>query len=111
VLGRPLFGINHHEAHLYSPWIGGEPPRAQFDRFAPNVSLIVSRGHTLPVPGRGQPDHRAPRGPFARPSAGGPCVNPPCGGSSSQAMPWDFMNTMARCMWRMDTQASAGAGG
>src|SRR5450631_1493675 len=24
-LGRPFVGINHHEAHLYSPWISGEP--------------------------------------------------------------------------------------
>ena len=24
-LGKPFVGINHHEAHLYSPWIGGEP--------------------------------------------------------------------------------------
>ena len=48
-LGKPFVGINHHEAHLYSPWIGGEPWRAQFEQFAPNVSLIVSGGHTLLV--------------------------------------------------------------
>src|SRR6059036_2336244 len=26
VLQRPFFGIHHHEAHLYSPWIKGHPP-------------------------------------------------------------------------------------
>jgi N6-L-threonylcarbamoyladenine synthase len=49
VLGRPFIGINHHEAHLYSPWIVGEPPVADFGSFQPNVSLIVSGGHTLLV--------------------------------------------------------------
>jgi N6-L-threonylcarbamoyladenine synthase len=46
-LGKPFIGINHHEAHLYSPWIWGTPPRAHFEEFEPNVSLIVSGGHTL----------------------------------------------------------------
>jgi N6-L-threonylcarbamoyladenine synthase len=46
-LGVPFFGIHHHEAHLYSPWVGGSPPRSQFDRFEPNVSLIASGGHTI----------------------------------------------------------------
>src|SRR3984957_9929704 len=27
-LRKPFIGINHHEAHLYSPWIRGEPPAA-----------------------------------------------------------------------------------
>ena len=49
VLRRPFFGIHHHEAHLYSPWIGGNPPQARFEEFEPNVSLIVSGGHTLLV--------------------------------------------------------------
>jgi N6-L-threonylcarbamoyladenine synthase len=40
-LRKPFFGINHHEAHLYSPWIG------DFAAFQPNVSLIVSGGHTI----------------------------------------------------------------
>ncbi len=48
-LGVPLFGVHHHEAHLYSPWIGGTPPRSRLDIFEPNVSLIVSGGHTLLV--------------------------------------------------------------
>lgn len=48
-LNVPLLGIHHHEAHLYSPWITGNPPRAAFERFEPNISLIVSGGHTLLV--------------------------------------------------------------
>jgi len=48
-LRRPLFGIHHHEAHLYSPWIEGNPPIANFSEFQPNVSLIVSGGHTILV--------------------------------------------------------------
>ena len=49
VLRRPFLGINHHEAHLYSPWITGDPPTASFETFERNVSLIVSGGHTLLV--------------------------------------------------------------
>jgi N6-L-threonylcarbamoyladenine synthase len=48
-LRRPLFGIHHHEAHLYSPWIQGQPPAADFAAFEPHVSLIVSGGHTMLV--------------------------------------------------------------
>ena len=48
-LGKPFIGINHHEAHLYSPWISGETASADFSKFQPNVSLIVSGGHTLLV--------------------------------------------------------------
>jgi len=55
--GRPFIGIHHHEAHLYSPWIAGEPPRAEFDQFQPNVSLIVSGGHTILVHVRSELDH------------------------------------------------------
>ncbi len=47
--GIPLFGVHHHEAHLYSPWISGKPPRADWEGFQPNLSLIVSGGHTLLV--------------------------------------------------------------
>lgn len=57
-LGCPFLGIHHHEAHLYSPWIGGDPPRAIFEQFSPNVSLIVSGGHTLLVHVRAELDHR-----------------------------------------------------
>ncbi|MBC8095562.1 MAG: tRNA (adenosine(37)-N6)-threonylcarbamoyltransferase complex transferase subunit TsaD [Akkermansiaceae bacterium] len=46
-LDKPFLGINHHEAHLYSPWIAGTPPVADFAAFEPNVSLIVSGGHTM----------------------------------------------------------------
>jgi N6-L-threonylcarbamoyladenine synthase len=42
-LRKPFIGLNHHEAHLYSPWIG------DFAAFQPNVSLIVSGGHTILV--------------------------------------------------------------
>jgi len=42
-LNKPFIGINHHEAHLYSPWVG------HFSEFQRNVSLIVSGGHTLLV--------------------------------------------------------------
>ena len=30
VLRRPFVGVHHHEAHLYSPWIQGQPPVADF---------------------------------------------------------------------------------
>ena len=56
-LHKPFLGINHHEAHLYSPWITGQPPAADFDSFQPNVSLIVSGGHTMLVHVRGELDH------------------------------------------------------
>ncbi|MBI5383141.1 MAG: tRNA (adenosine(37)-N6)-threonylcarbamoyltransferase complex transferase subunit TsaD [Verrucomicrobia bacterium] len=46
-LGRPFLGVHHHEAHLYSPWISGTPPRADFGDFQPNIALIVSGGHTM----------------------------------------------------------------
>ena len=53
-LRKPFVGIHHHEAHLYSPWIEGNPPRLDFGRFQPSVSLIVSGGHTLLVHVLGQ---------------------------------------------------------
>lgn len=49
VLNVPFYGIHHHEAHLYSPWIEGVPPRNNLDSFQPNISLIVSGGHTILV--------------------------------------------------------------
>jgi len=58
VLGRPFLGIHHHEAHLYSPWLKGQPPVADFSSFQPNVSLIVSGGHTLLVHVRAELEHR-----------------------------------------------------
>lgn len=54
-LGRPFVGVNHHEAHLYSPWI--RDSRANFEFFEPNVSLIVSGGHTMLVHVRAELDH------------------------------------------------------
>jgi N6-L-threonylcarbamoyladenine synthase len=84
-LHKPFLGIHHHEAHLYSPWIAergnsrrqeaqtspsklqNEPPytstdtfgnfHADFSAIEPNVSLIVSGGHTLLVHVRGLLDH------------------------------------------------------
>lgn len=55
-LGKPFIGINHHEAHLYSPWISGG--LAQFDQLEPHVSLIVSGGHTLLVHVQAELRHR-----------------------------------------------------
>jgi N6-L-threonylcarbamoyladenine synthase len=58
VLRRPFVGINHHEAHLYSPWLTGSPPAADFSAFQPNVSLIVSGGHTLLLHVESELNHR-----------------------------------------------------
>jgi N6-L-threonylcarbamoyladenine synthase len=68
VLQRPFVGIHHHEAHLYSPWISDAVEAfnrqknsdcrqdadstfdaAEFTAFEPNISLIVSGGHTMLV--------------------------------------------------------------
>jgi len=57
-LNKPFIGINHHEAHLYSPWISGETLAADFSKFQPNVSLIVSGGHTLLVLVESELKHR-----------------------------------------------------
>ena len=57
-LNKPFHGINHHEAHLYSPWIAGTPPVADFAAFQPNVSLIVSGGHTMLVLVESELKHR-----------------------------------------------------
>jgi len=57
-LRKPVVGIHHHEAHLYSPWISGEPPRGDFARFEPSVSLVVSGGHTLLVAVKDMFKHR-----------------------------------------------------
>ena len=56
-LRKPFIGINHHEAHLYSPWISGIPVRASFEKFQPNISLIVSGGHTMLVHVKRELDH------------------------------------------------------
>ncbi len=44
-LGRPLYAVNHVEAHLYSPFLAAG--RSAFERACPCVALIVSGGHTL----------------------------------------------------------------
>jgi N6-L-threonylcarbamoyladenine synthase len=40
--GKPFIGVNHVEAHLYSPLLANAAPEA-----LPMVSLIVSGGHTI----------------------------------------------------------------
>jgi N6-L-threonylcarbamoyladenine synthase len=64
-LQKPFIGINHHEAHLYSPWIIGGCGTsaanllfADFSQFQPNLSLIVSGGHTLLVLVESELKHR-----------------------------------------------------
>jgi N6-L-threonylcarbamoyladenine synthase len=57
-LRKPFIGINHHEAHLYSPWITGDPPTADFTAFETNVSLIVSGGHTMLVHVKSESEHK-----------------------------------------------------
>jgi N6-L-threonylcarbamoyladenine synthase len=57
-LRKPIVGIHHHEAHLYSPWILTDPPRGDFSQFEPSVSLIASGGHTLLVEVKGLFQHR-----------------------------------------------------
>jgi N6-L-threonylcarbamoyladenine synthase len=57
-LRKPLVGIHHHEAHLYSPWTSGNPVAADFSTFEPNVALIVSGGHTMLVHVRDELKHR-----------------------------------------------------
>jgi len=43
----PLIGVNHVVAHLYSAWFSGTPTRNNLDDFIPNISLVVSGGHTI----------------------------------------------------------------
>jgi N6-L-threonylcarbamoyladenine synthase len=57
-LRKPFLGIHHHEAHLYSPWTSGNPLAADFSAFEPNVSLIVSGGHTMLVQVQAPLKHR-----------------------------------------------------
>src|SRR5690606_18403413 len=56
-LQKPFNGINHHEAQLYPPCISAPPPRAEFEELRPNISLIVSGGHTMLVHVKGELDH------------------------------------------------------
>jgi N6-L-threonylcarbamoyladenine synthase len=87
-LRKPFIGIHHHEAHLYSPWIVAEDSRramlcapgsadaaisggaqsialrkessmvADFGAFEPNISLIVSGGHTMLVLVKSELEHQ-----------------------------------------------------
>jgi len=50
--GRPYLAVNHLEGHLLSPFFGRD------EEISPNVSLIVSGGHTLLVEVRGVNDYR-----------------------------------------------------
>jgi len=56
-LDKPYYGIHHHEGHLYSPWIDGDPAFVDWEQFQPNISLIVSGGHTLLVKVNAPLDH------------------------------------------------------
>ncbi len=46
-LGKPLIGVNHIEAHLYSLFLGANAPRPE--DVCPMVVLMVSGGHTCLV--------------------------------------------------------------
>lgn len=49
--GKPYLAINHLEGHLLSPFFGRK-------EIAPNVSLVVSGGHTLLIEVNGMGDYR-----------------------------------------------------
>jgi N6-L-threonylcarbamoyladenine synthase len=58
---RPYLAVNHLEGHLLSPfflWPGSAIPAQTGAEIGPNVSLIVSGGHTLLVEVRGVGDYR-----------------------------------------------------
>src|SRR5437867_10812878 len=46
VLRCPFLPIHHHEAHLYSPWAGGDPLSVDLAEFETHVSFIGSGGQT-----------------------------------------------------------------
>ncbi len=54
--GKPYLGINHLEGHLLSPFFGVE--KNGDNDIKPNVSLIVSGGHTMLVVVRGLTDYQ-----------------------------------------------------
>ena len=56
-INRPLIGVNHVAAHLYSAWFSGTPVKNNIDGFEPNISLIVSGGHTIIAKVNGPLDH------------------------------------------------------
>jgi len=55
-LGKPYLAINHLEGHLLSPFFGIE--KAGANHIKPNVSLIVSGGHTMLLLVRGLADYQ-----------------------------------------------------
>jgi len=57
-LRKTFLGIHHHEAHLYSAWVAGDPLTADFAQFEPGVSLIASGGHTLLIHVQAELKHR-----------------------------------------------------
>jgi len=52
---KPYLAINHLEGHLLSPFFGGADGDGQI---RPNVSLIVSGGHTISIRVRGLADYQ-----------------------------------------------------
>ncbi|HXQ01676.1 MAG TPA: tRNA (adenosine(37)-N6)-threonylcarbamoyltransferase complex transferase subunit TsaD, partial [Candidatus Udaeobacter sp.] len=52
---KPYLAINHLEGHLLSPFFGGVENKNQIH---PNVSLIVSGGHTMSIFVRGLSDYQ-----------------------------------------------------
>jgi len=56
--GRPYLGINHLEGHLLSPFLSPGSTLPATTEIEPNVSLIVSGGHTLLVEVRGVSHYR-----------------------------------------------------
>jgi len=58
--GKPYLAVNHLEGHLLSPflWPGSAIQATTREEVEPNVSLIVSGGHTLLVEVRGLNDYR-----------------------------------------------------
>jgi N6-L-threonylcarbamoyladenine synthase len=53
--GKPYLAVNHLEGHLLSPFFGSADGGEQIE---PNVSLIVSGGHTMSVLVRGLMDYQ-----------------------------------------------------
>ena len=61
-LNKPFIGINHHEAHLYSPWIAGETAgRRLFEISAQRLAHRQRRTHDARARGIGIETSRARR--------------------------------------------------
>tara|TARA_Y100000588_G_scaffold89442_1_gene95909 strand:+ start:501 stop:1526 length:1026 start_codon:yes stop_codon:yes gene_type:complete len=56
-IDKPLIGVNHVVAHLYSPWFSEDQKGKYLDHVEPNISLIVSGGHTMLVKVNGALNH------------------------------------------------------